>query len=146
VDGEPVTRAGFGLNPARPEETAPGTYSLASVPRDTALVVSPPTGAPICRMVPATGHLEVTVFPGRSLTLRFQNRRVNVGDVRIAAEADCPMPLDAFRKSPLRVGAQTADVEVLNAPPGESLTIYTRDGAYQASVSPDGIVFIPAKQ
>jgi hypothetical protein len=146
ADGEPVINAGFGFSAARPQETVPGTYSLSSIAPNTELLIRPPSGAPICRVVPATGDLEATVFPGRAVTLRFENRRVSVNEVRIATEADCPMPLGVFLKSPLRVGSESADVEVLNGPPDESLTIYTRDGAFRATVPPDGIVWLPAKQ
>jgi hypothetical protein len=78
--------------------------------------------------------------------LRFQNRAVVADEVRIATETDCPIPLNAFLKSPLRMGGQTTDVDVLNAPPDEALTIYTRDGGYRATVGADGILYIPSKQ
>jgi hypothetical protein len=146
VDGEPVISAGFGFSAARPQETVPGTYSLSSIAPNTELLIRAPSGAPICRVVPTTGDLEATVSPGRALTLRFENRRVTVNEVRIATEADCPMPLGVFLKSPLRVGADSAEIEVLNGPPDEVLTIHTRDGVYQATVGPDGVVVIRAAQ
>jgi hypothetical protein len=143
ADGEPVISAGFGYTP-RPEETVPGTYSLASIPAQTRLLIWPPLGTRLCRVVPASGHIEATVFPGRPVTLRFQNRSITVDDVRISTPADCPIPLGLFLKSPLRVGPQTADIEVLNAPPDELLTIHTRDGVYRATVGADGVVVIPS--
>jgi hypothetical protein len=145
ADGEPVTSAGFGFTP-RPEEKVPGTYSLASIPAQTELVIWPPLGTRLCRVVPESGHLDATVSPGRSVTLRFQNRRISIDEVRISTESDCPIPLGMFLKSPLRVGPHTADVEVLNAPPDEILTIHTRDGSYRATVGADGSILIPSKQ
>lgn len=146
ADGEPVTSAGFGFTSPRPPEMVPGTYSLSSIPPETQLLIWPPLGTRLCRVVPPSGHIEATVHPGRSITLRFQNRRIAVDDVRIATEADCPIPLGMFLKSPLRVGPQTADIEVLNAPPDEVLTIHMRDEVHRATVGADGIVFIPARQ
>lgn len=146
ADGEPVVSAGLGFPVPRPEETAPGTYSLASIPPQTHLVIWPPLGTRLCRVVPASGDIEATVHAGRSVTLRFQNRGIAVDDVRISTALDCPIPLGIFLKSPLRVGAETADVEVLNAPPDEVLTIHTRDGVHRVAVRADGSAFIPAKR
>ena len=146
VDGEPVISAGFGSTAARPQEVVPGTYSLSSVAPHTELIIRPPSGAPICRVVHATGDRQATVFPGRAVVLKFQNRAVTVNEVRIATEIDCPMPLGVFLKSSLHVGSETADVEILNAPQDEVLTIHTRDGVHQATVGPDGILLIPSKR
>jgi hypothetical protein len=146
IDGEPVSNAGFGNTTHGPEETAPGTYSLASVAANTELLVRPPTGAPLCRIVPREGEIHATVMPGRSLTLKFHDRRVSIDSVKIESEGGCPVSILLFLKTPLRMGPDTAEVEVLNAPPDESLVIHTRDAAYRTTVGTEGIVFIPAKQ
>jgi hypothetical protein len=148
VDGEPVTSAGFSNTSARPEEITPGTYSLAGVAPDTELVIRPPSGAPLCKVVPANGDVEAIAFPGRSITLRFQNRAVSVDEVRIRAEgSDCSVPLARFLKSSLKPGpSQTTQLELLNAPPDEMLTIFTRNGGFRVTVPEDGVVLVPGKQ
>lgn len=150
ADGEPVMSPAFSTNTlVRPPEIAPGTYSLASIPARTRLVVRPPSGAPLCKVVPPSGDLVVFVSSARSVTLQFENKNMTIGEVSIATDggADCPVPLTQFLKSPLRVGPDdTTQVEVLNAPADDVLIVHTRDGGHRAIVAAGGVVFIPAKQ
>jgi hypothetical protein len=143
VDGEPVTNAGFQNTSARPEEIVPGTYSLASVAPNTELVIRPPSGPPLCKIVPAAGDVEAIAPPGRSVTLRFATAPVSIEEVKIASEGwDCPVRLGAFLKTPFRSG----QVEVLNAPPDDVIIIHLRDGVHRVVVQPDGVALVPAKQ
>lgn len=148
-DGEPIMSAGFVSNTmVRPAEIAPGTYSLASIPEGTRLVIRPPSGAPLCKVVPPAGDVTAISSRGRSVTLRFEGRSVNTEEIEIAPEgSDCPVALDRFLKSPVRHdGDGTTQLDILNAPTDDVLMIHLREGLYRVIVPGDGSVVIPAKQ
>jgi hypothetical protein len=148
-DGEPVISAGFVSNTmVRPAEIAPGTYSLASIPEGTRLVIRPPSGAPLCKVVPPAGDVTSISSRGRAVTLRFEGRNIGTNEIEIAPEgSDCPVPLDRFLKSPVRHEADgTTHLEILNAPADDVLMIHLREGLYRMIVPGDGIVVIPSKQ
>ena len=146
-DGEPVVHASFSNVFSAPEEVAPGTYSLATVVAGTELVIKPPSGAPLCRIVHAQGDVQVVTDPGRSLILQFEDPRATPDNVRIATglESACPVPLGRFLKTSVTAGpGRSRRVEVLNAPADPVLTIHTPDGAHQVMVPADGLVIVPA--
>lgn len=148
-DGEPVTSAGFSSFTTAPaEEVAPGTYSLAMVPPQTELVIRPPLGAPLCKIVHAVGDVEAVVEPKRTVILRFEDPRVSAANVRIAtATMDCPVPLERFVKTPFGAGPdKTRQIEILNAPADDVLIVHARDAVHRVIVSPDGVALVPAKQ
>ena len=146
-DNEPVSHASFFNVTSAPEEIAPGTYSLATIPAGTELVIKPPSGSPLCRIVHAQGDVQVVADAGRSVILQFEDPRVTAGNVRISPGSgpDCPVPLERFLKTSFSAGpGQSRRVEVLNAPADGVLTIYTPNGAHQVVVPADGIVVVPA--
>ena len=146
-DGEPVVHASFSNVFSAPEEVVPGTYSLATVVAGTELVIKPPSGAPLCRIVHAQGDVQVVTDLGRSLILQFEDPRATPDNVRIAtgSESNCPVPLGRFLKTSFTAGpGRSRRVEVLNAPADPVLTIHTPDGAQQVMVPADGLVIVPA--